>query len=297
MKRPPAAQARAVSQVAFFPPELAGGLESSQLGSLDGKMDAVPQTDNLRSLYFKRNQSTDLDERSDKELVRLVIEHAKGVVSHPSRPMRTIVGEWSQYPHGDLALEETLEENPTLSPFESFLVEVNEERPFSCVAMLDASSSMSGEKHLLSSVAVAVLFLKAAPRLTSLVLFSSKPKTLKAWGVEESVESTLLRFLRYHPRGFTNITGGLGEGLRQLGPSGRKVGILATDGRATEGGDPTELAKQYDFLVVLHLHGPGSHLETSRQIASAGHGVCLEVETFDQLPQRLYDALRMLTRL
>jgi len=268
--------------------------------SVDGEMPAINLTEWMRGLYFKRSHAPEDNELLNRELVNLVIDHARKVVSHPSRPMQTIFEDFVRAPHGELALEETFEENPFLSPSETLTVELSQERPFSCVAMLDSSSSMTGEKHLLSSVAVAVLFLKADPRLTSLVLFSSKSKVIKKMGVDEKVENTLLRFLKTPPRGFTNITAGLEEGLRQFERRtvrGRKVGILATDGRATEGGDPLEAARKFDYLVVLHLHGPGSHLETSREIAQQGRGLCLEVERFEELPNRLYDALRLLSRL
>ena len=104
------------------------------------------------------------------------------------------------------------------------------------------------------------------------------------------------------PRGFTNIARGLEMGMKQFTrgrlPHGRrKVGLIATDGRSTEGGDPAEVARQFDFLVVLHLHGPGSYIEGSREMASRGHGVCLEVERFEELPHRLYEAVRMLARM
>lgn len=281
-----------------MPPELAGLAEADMAGTSD-KAEAGNITQFMRDVYFQRSHQGTSEEKLDRELVRLVIEHARKVISHPSRPRSLRLEEFGRAPWADLALEETLDENPTLSATDPFLVELNEERPFSCVAMLDASSSMSGEKHLLSSIAVAVLFLKADPRLTSLVLFSSKARPIKQLGEEEKVEATLLRFLKAVPRGFTNITAGLDAGLQQFARrqirTGR-VGILATDGRATEGGDPVESAREFDFLVVLHLHGAGSSLETSQAIAAGGNGICLEVERFEQLPARLYDALRLLTR-
>lgn len=281
-----------------MPPELTGILEVQ--GAAEESQGSPNLTEWMKGLYFQRSHLSGDDGKLNGEIVNLIIEHARRVISHPSRPMERVLEDFSRLPQGELALEETLEENPFLSPQEIFLVEVNRERPFSCVAMLDSSSSMAGEKHLLSSVAVAVLFLKADPRFTSLVLFSSKAKAIKRIGVDEKVENTLLRFLKHSPRGFTNITSGLEEGLKQFDTKalrGRKVGILATDGRATEGGDPLEAARRFDFLVVLHLHGPGSHLETSRELAQQGNGICLEVEKFEELPNRLYDALRLLARL
>lgn len=205
-----------------------------------------------------------------------------------------------KFPQCDFALEETLEENPFLNTDGELLVERSVEKAFSCVAMLDCSASMSGEKHLLASIAVAVLLLEVPARDTGLVVFSSKASSIKKLFNEETSEATLLKFLRHKPRGFTNIGSGLEEGIRQLRSQGgrrRRVGLLATDGRSTEGKDPLEAARKYDFLVVLHLHGPGSSLDASRDIANAGRGVCLEVEHFEELPYRIYDAVKLLSRL
>ncbi len=280
----------------FFPPELVSQSEMEEAGGV--ALDT--QTDHLRSLYFRRLHSETRDESLDRELVKLVIDHARRVIAHPGRPVVVKYDTFVRFPFGDLALEETIEESPLLADAEDYLVEYQVEKPFSCVAMLDCSSSMSGEKHLLASVAVAVLLLEVPPEDTSLTVFASNALTIKSLLVRESPEETILRFLRSSPRGFTNIYGGLKEGLSQykrVGRAKRKVGLLATDGRTTEGGDPMEIARQFDFLVVLHLHGPGSHLEASKGMAQQGRGVCLEVEKFEQLPRKLYEALRMLARL
>ncbi len=281
----------------FMPPELADlrqdsdELEGANLGG---------QTDRLRSLFFERQHQTHPDPALDKELVSLVLEHARRVIAHPSKPYLLKRDTFLRYPFAELAIEESLEEDPFLENPEDILVELAVEKPFSCVAILDASSSMSGEKHLLASIAVAVLMLQVPPKNTSLIVFASEAKKIKELSIEESPADTVLKFLRSKPRGFTNIARGLDEGLKQLkrfGGQKRKVGLIATDGRATEGKDPVELARQFDFLVVLHLHGPGSHLEASKEMAAQGHGVCLEVEKFEELPRRLYDAIRLLARL
>lgn len=262
------------------------------------------RTDWMRKLYFQRQRAgtgpgTEND-KLDRALVELVLDHAKKVIAHPSRPTLRKTESFVDYPYADLDLETTLEESPMLSEPGDFLVEHQIEKPFSCVAILDASSSMSGDKHLLASIAVAVLLLEVPSRDNSLIVFASEAKTIKRLLIDESPEATVLRFLKSRPRGFTNIARGLDEGLAQakrLGSARRKVGLIATDGRSTEGGDPLEVAKQFDFLLVLHLHGPGSDIETSKQMAQAGHGVCLEVERFEELPRRLYDSLRMLARM
>ena len=259
---------------------------------LDGK------TELMRSLYMQRARATAPDEKLDRELVRLVLDHAKKVIAHPSRPIQVSTERFLDFPQSELALEETIEESPLLDNAEDFLVELAQEKKFSVSAILDCSSSMSGDKHLLASIAVAVLLLEVAPRDTALTVFASDALTIKGLGTEDSAETTVLKFLKSQPRGFTNIAKGLESGLKQAKRSHRRrnVGLLATDGRTTEGGDPLEVARQFDHLVVLHLHGPGSHLEESQSLAQAGHGLCLEVEKFEELPRRIYDAVRILSR-
>jgi hypothetical protein len=281
----------------FFPPELL--LESEWDEGDEGLLG--PQTELLRRLYYERVQGPQaLDEKTAAGLVNLVLEHAKRVVAHPSKAMILRHDNYARHPQGELALEESLEESPFLDEPESLIVELQEEKRFSCVAMLDTSSSMSGEKHLLASIAAAVLLLEVPLRDSSLVTFSSQTTVIKRLRSGETCEGSVLSFLKVRPRGFTNIARGLEEGLRQLTRGTqrkRKVGLIATDGRSTEGADPCGVASQFDFLVVLHLHGPGSHLDSSKEMAQSGHGICLEVEKFEDLPRRLYDALRWLARL
>ncbi len=277
-----------------MPPELSQNLdEEAEESALGGK------TDLMRQIYFRSLQGAERSEEEDRRLVRLILEHAKQIIAHPAKPLERHFEEWARSPFGELALEESLEEDPMLADEKSLLVEERREKRFSCAAMLDTSSSMSGDKHLLASIAVAVLLLEVPSAHNSLSVFSSKSKTVKDLEKRESVEATVLRFLKTRPKGFTNIHAGLEAGLaqyRRAGITRRKVGLLASDGRSTEGPDATDIARQYDFLVVLHLHGPGSLLQASEAIAAAGNGVCLEVKAFEELPRRLYDALRLIAR-
>lgn len=233
----------------------------------------------------------------DALLVARVFDKARHIISHPSRPTVHRLESFSQRPHAELALEPTLEESPVLSLADDLLVDTVEEKKLSCVAILDNSFSMSGEKHLLASVAAAVLLLQVPSELCGLVLFSSQANSVKSLWKQATLDKILRDFLRHRPSGFTNIAAGLKEGIAQYrGRKTRKIALLATDGRFTEGEDPLPFASAYDFLLVLHLHGPGSHLEMSQQLAQSGHGLCLEVKNFSELPRRIYDAVKFLGR-
>ncbi len=285
-----------IAQV-FFPPELA---EQQEFQDMEGGSGNV-KTQLMRELYFQRNGQIQPNPLADKKLVSLVLDHAKKVIAHPSRPQILKKDNFLRVPFGEVSIEDTLEETPWIEEItpETLQVEVTEEKPFTCVAMIDASSSMSGDKHLLASIAVAVLLFEIQTRDASVIVFSSKAQVIKKLSAEEAIQSTVLNFLKCQPRGFTNIASGLSEGLNQFqhfGAGKKRIGLIATDGRTTEGGDPGEVAKKFDFLVVLHLHGPGSHLESSQALAAQGNGICLEVETFEQLPKKIYDAVRVLAR-
>lgn len=281
----------------FFPPELA---EQQEFQDMEGGIGDV-KTHLMRQLYYQRGGQTQSNEESDRKLVSLVLDHAKRVIAHPSRPQITKKESFVRAPFGEIVLEDTLEETPILEEVtpETLLVEMTQEKPFTCVAMIDASSSMSGDKHLLASIAVAVLLFEIQSRDASVIVFSSKPQIIKKLSVEEPIQSTVLKFLKSQPRGFTNIAMGLEEGLSQFkhfAAGKRRIGLVATDGRSTEGDNPIEIAKKFDFLIVLHLHGPGSHLESSQAMATHGNGLCLEVENFEQLPKKIYEAVRLLAR-
>lgn len=268
------------------------------MAEMDEGMGFGSSSDRLRQVYFERfagNSSV-----GDATLVELVLDRARRVISHPSRPKIRRVESFLSNPYGELDLEDSIEESPLLREPEDFLVEEVTDKPFSCVTMLDISSSMTGEKHLLASVAIAVLLLEVRPPDASVVLFSSKANSIKSLLSFDSPEDTVLKFLKSKPRGFTNIRAGLEQGLKEYRTKNsgrRKVGLLASDGRSTEGGDALEAARQFDFLLVLHLHGAGSHIESSRDIAKAGNGLCLEVEDFSELPAKLYEAIRLLARI
>lgn len=264
----------------------------------EGELPEGLSSQSMRQVYVKLLHEPGTSPALEKRLVQQVLDHAKKIIAHPTRPTKRQLDTWLTNPFGELALEESLEEDPSLESIDNVFVEQWIERPFSCVAMLDCSSSMSGEKHLLASVAVAVLLLEVPLHSSALTTFATRSKVIKAMGTVEPPAATVLRFLQSRPIGFTNIYEGLNAGLKQCRESNqkKKVGVLASDGRSTEGGDPIELAKQFDLLVVLHLHGHGSDLDASEAIAQAGNGICLEVDKFEQLPRRLYDGLRMVVR-
>lgn len=275
-----------------MPPELAGlqgEFESQGEGWGEG-------SEEIRRLHRRHLESSQPDPVTDRLLVEYVLERARRVMTHPSRPRLFENLPFTDYPSGEIDLESSLDNDPTLTEAMSLRVEISREKSLRCVAMLDLSSSMSGDKHWLASIAVAVLLLEI-PEASALVTFASDATVVKPYGSKYTIEENVLRFLKTRPRGFTNIAAGLQLGLSQTGRSKRITGLLCTDGRTTEGDDPLEIAKRFDLLLVLHLHGSGSELSASKEIANRGRGFCLEVERFQDLPKKMYEAIRILGRL
>ena len=274
-----------------MPAELSGEIAASEFSAPAGD-----DLSDIRRLYRKYRAEAANDPALDRRLVERVLRRAREIVRHPSRPQLIESALFEEYPQCDLDLEVSLENDPKLQDSRQLRVERLVERPFSCVLMLDCSSSMAGDKHLLASIAVAVVLLKM-PERSALITFAGQAKTIKAIEQREPIERTVLNFLNVRPRGFTNVAAGLVLGLSQSRRCKRKVALLVSDGRTTEGEDPLDIAGQFDALGVLHLQGSGSDLRSSQMIAQRGRGLCIEVERFEDLPKKTYEALRLLGRL
>ncbi len=272
--------------------------DSDGSAALESALPPFAVRENLRALYFSTlSESPDLLP-TDSLLVRLVLDEARRTLKHLSRPYQKHVESFETHPLDEISLEDSFELNPFLDSASALRVTTSVPKEWSCVVMVDCSSSMSGEKHLLASIAVAVALLQVPPRDVSVVVFHSSALVVKKMGEATLAEKSVLDFLRSRPKGFTNIALGLTRGIEQASLSAkRRVGLIATDGRHTEGKDPNDVARGFDFLAVLHLHGPGSSLEASQALATAGHGICLEVETFSHLPNQLNQALKRMSRL
>jgi len=186
----------------------------------------------MQRLFLQNTRATKTDPKIDKKLINLVLDHARSIISHPTKPTERHIDSLVHYPFAELALEESLEENPLLTNVDDFKVEMTREKDVSCVALLDCSYSMLGQKHLLASISVAVLLLELASRNAALVRFSSDASAVKKFNEIEAPELTVLNFLKIKPRGFTNMAKALELGLKLFSSAGRrrKVGLIATDG-------------------------------------------------------------------
>ena len=158
----------------------------------------------------------------------------------------------------------------------------------SYVLMLDVSNSMHQEKIAVGAIATGVFASKLRHDFHGVITFSRKSSIIKHVLEPNNLEELIDRMLDIKSGGSTNIRGALLDGWALLieAQTMGKTGILVTDGWATTGGDPVEVAAKYDRLHVLGISFGvgGSDPAGNAAIAKKGRGGYMFVRTFDDLP-------------
>jgi Mg-chelatase subunit ChlD len=164
--------------------------------------------------------------------------------------------------------------------------------------MVDASTSMSGDKLSMAVASLGVLAYKLRYLDYGIVTFSDCAKVVK--GIKEKVNLELLvgDLLDTRAMGLTNLEEALKAGLRELDrvKAEDKFGIVITDGHYTVGGDPRELAARYPKLFVIMMEDYDSKLDLCEDLARLGKGRMYKVADFIEIPRILFDALRSLSQ-
>ena len=118
--------------------------------------------------------------------------------------------------------------------------------------------------------------------------FAREVEIIKSIHEPNDVEMLVNRMLDIRSGGATNIRKALLSGLELLKESKTmlKTGILVTDGWATVGGDPVEIAAKYDRLHVLGISFGfgGCDPAANMLMAKKGNGHYKYVNAFDDLP-------------
>lgn len=227
-----------------------------------------------------------------------ILRRTLRVIRHFRRKTRLRRVPWVEAQSGEIALMETIDRAlhaGDLQP-EDIMVESRREKPLDLALMIDTSLSMNGRKLALCAVASAVLALRLRAEAFSIVSFGSTSKVLKPLERRMNPRDTILTILDASMLGYTNIHAGLHKGLSELrkGRSPLKAGILLSDGKHTEGPDPTEIAGRYRRLEILMTLDHNMDRNCCQRMAAAGHGHVTEVRRYDHLPERLLALLRSL---
>jgi len=158
----------------------------------------------------------------------------------------------------------------------------------SYVLMLDVSNSMHREKVAVATIATGVFAHKLKNDFHAVITFSRGVNVIKNIFEPNIVTKLVDKMLDIETGGSTNIKKALASGIELLKRSKTlfKTGILVTDGWATTGGDPVEMASKFDRLHVLGISFGlgGCDPLTNAQMAKRGRGRYHHIARFDDLP-------------
>jgi Mg-chelatase subunit ChlD len=156
------------------------------------------------------------------------------------------------------------------------------------VLMLDVSNSMHQEKIAVGAIATGVFASKLRNDFHGVLAFANTATVIKHVSAPNNLETLLDRMLDIKSGGATDIRHALLQGLSLLreAKTMSRTGILVTDGWATVGGDPVEIAAKFDRLHVLGISFGlgGSDPTTNRLMAKKGDGRYMYVGSYEDLP-------------
>jgi Mg-chelatase subunit ChlD len=237
-----------------------------------------------------------------------VISRAQRVLGSVLKPERTVVVDYPTFQEkggrGELDVLATLEEDLARGHQKSgrgedvLRFDARIEKDANIALVMDASLSMTGEKIALLAVATAVVALCVPTKRLSLMGFDSRVRWVKRFEEELTVEQIIERVLELPAGGFTNMEIALKETLKMLDSFCRVQAnvILISDGKYTEGNDPTEFARRFRHLNVLKIGRDQAGRDLLLDLTSLGSGQFFEARRISDLPRTMYGAMRTLLR-
>lgn len=243
-----------------------------------------------------------------KRAVQGVLDRARRVLGSVLKPERSVTLDYREFQaaggRGELDLSATFEEglarglSPGAFDAEALRFDARVEKDQDIALVMDASLSMTGEKIALLAVAAAVVALCVPSRRLALLAFASQAKVIKPFGEELALETLVERVLEIPTMGLTNLELALKESLKLVdaaGKAGANV-ILITDGKYTEGKDPTPLAARFKKLHALKLGRDIAGRALLQDLVRGGNGRLFEVRRMPDLPRVMYGAMKSLLR-
>jgi MoxR-like ATPase len=232
--------------------------------------------------------------------VRAIIYKILQCLGPAPKQMKTQLTPYAPGVEGEIDLESSVDEMLGKAEFlpEDLVLESKRLRKAACVLMVDASTSMSGDKLSMATASLGVLAYKLRYLDYGIVAFSDCAKVVK--GVKEKVNLEFLvgDLLDTRAMGLTNLEEALKAGLKELDnvKAEDKIGVVITDGHYTVGKDPRELAALYPKLFVIMIEDYDAKPDVCEDLARLGKGKMYKVADFTEIPKILSDALRSLSQ-
>lgn len=248
-----------------------------------------------------------ITDRDKKKLQRLAIDSvlrkARSVLGSVMRPDEFKVLNMDEFVYagarGELSLDETLAESGGQFPqVNQFRYDAKIEKKTNIAVIMDASLSMTGEKIALLGVASAVVALCVPTENLSLMGFDSRIRWIKHFDEKMSVEKVVESVLEMPSGGFTNLELALEEMTRELFAHAKPRAnvILISDGKYTEGKDPTYLGEKFRHLSALKIGRDQSGKNLLVDLIAKGNGRFFEARKIEDLPRTMYSAMKALVR-
>lgn len=292
---------------AFIAPELVDMTAPEDVSGFEDKPSwdvAVRFQDLKRFAHIPEKEKQRLKRRA----IEGILDRAHRVMGSVLRPEYSAVVDYRTFldkgGRGELDVLATLDEDLArghsqgASPEEILRFDARIEKETPIALVMDASLSMTGEKIALLSVATAVVALCVPARRLSLMGFDSKVKWIKRFDEDLTVEGVIERVLELPAGGFTNMELALKTTLKALYSYRKEHSnvIFISDGKYTEGADPSALAPRFKHLNVLKLGRDQAGRDLLLEMTSRGNGRFFEARRISDLPKTMYGAMRTLLR-
>ena len=293
----------------FLSPELVSVGADEDISGFDKKPSwdvAVRYQDLKRLLSIPDPQK----EKLKKRAIEGVLQRAKAILGSVMKPEKPVLLSYTEFIHSgqrgeidllssfEAAFEKGINPSRQAVDIESLKFDSRQEKQNDVLLLMDASLSMTGEKIALLAVATAVVALCLPSRRLSLVSFASNAKLVKGFQEHLSISEIIARILEIPSHGLTNLEQGLSKALEVESLSHKRSAntILISDGKYTEGKDPTYLASRFEKLHALKLGRDIAGRALLRDLITQGHGQFFEARKIEDLPRTMYQAMRQLLR-
>jgi len=231
--------------------------------------------------------------------IKAIIHRILQCLGPTKRPTAILREPYAPDKDGEIDLESSIEQMLGKKEYlaEDLILESARAKRVAAALMIDASTSMTGDKLALATASLGVLAYKLKWLDYAIITFNDNARVVKHADEKMNLELLIGELLDTRAMGFTNLEEALKAGLSELNrvKAKNKIGVLITDGHFTVGCDPRELAGQYPKLFVIMIEDYDSRLALCEAMANLGKGKMYKVADFDEIPKVLFDALRSLS--
>ena len=231
--------------------------------------------------------------------VKAIIYKILQCLGPTQRPTKTELKPYAPGMDGEIDLESSIEQMLDKTEYlpEDLALQSKRLKRTASVLMIDASTSMSGDKLSMATASLGVLAYKLRYLDYGIVTFNDNAKVVKGIKERANLEFLVGDLLDTRAMGLTNMEEALKAGLRELDSvkAEDKIGMIITDGHYTIGRDPRQLAARYPRLFVIMIEDYDSKPDLCEDLATLGKGKMYKVADFTEIPKILFDALRSLS--